>query len=110
MPSRYSHRAALQRFSEPSVIAPEGVTLPELPPDMNWHNPVRGESIIRDEWEILRVGPAGTDALARVRRNQAGEGDLYLPVPGNPLVPAPVAWPLAQAFELAAEAARSSSR
>lgn len=59
MPSRSAHRAALRRSQEPNVIAPEGVTLPELPIGMNWHNPVVGQSTDRDEWNLLRVGPGG---------------------------------------------------
>jgi hypothetical protein len=110
MPSRSSHRAALQRSKEPSVIAPVGVMLPALPVGMNWHNPVAGETVDRDQWEILRVGPAGASVLARVRRNQAGEADVYLPIPGSASVPEPVTYPTAQAFEVAAEFARSSSR
>ncbi len=72
MPSRSAHRAALQRSKEPSVIAPEGLTLPELPAGMNWHNPVVRENVNRSEWEILRVGPGGADVLARVSRKCAG--------------------------------------
>lgn len=110
MPSRSAHRAALRRSKEPSVIAPEGVTLPALPPSMSWHNPVIGGNVDRDEWNLLRVGPGGADVLARVRRNGATEADVSLMIAGSPVVPPPVTLSIAQAFEVAAEFARNSSR
>lgn len=109
MPSRSAHRAALQRSKEPSVIAPEGLALPELPAGMNWHNPVVGESVNRSEWEVLRVGPGGADVLVRVRRNGASEADVSLKVAGSPVIPPAVTLPIAQAFEVAAEFARNSA-
>lgn len=110
MPSRSAHRAALQRSKEPSVIAPEGLTLPDLPAGMNWHNPVVGENVNRGEWEILRVGPGGADVVARVRRNQSGEANVYVPIPGSASVPEPVTYPIAQAFEVVAQFARNWSK
>jgi hypothetical protein len=110
MPSRSAHRAALRRSQEPNVIAPEGVTLPELPTGMNWHNPVVGESTDRDEWTLLRVGPGGATVLARVRRNGASEADVSLMIAGSTFVPPPVTLPIAQAFDVAAKFARNSSR
>ena len=110
MPSRSAHRAALRRSQEPGVIAAEGVTLPELPAGMNWHNPVVGESIDRNEWNVLRVGPGGADVLARVRRNQAGGADVSLTITGSPVISPPVSLPITQAFEVAAEYARSLAR
>ncbi|WP_238691651.1 hypothetical protein [Xanthomonas arboricola] len=102
MPSRSAHRAALRRSQEPGVIAPEGVTLPDLPIGMTWHNPIVGQNIDRDEWEVLRVGPGGADVLARIRRNQAGGADVWLTIAGSPVIPPPVTLPIAQAFEVAA--------
>ncbi len=110
MPSRSAHRAALQRSKEPGVIAPEGLALPGLPAAMNWHNPVVGENINRGEWQILRVGPGGADVLASVRRNGTGDADVALNKVESPLIPPHVTLPIAQAFELAAEFARKSSR
>lgn len=110
MPSRSAHRAALQRSKEPSVIAPEGVTLPPLPPNMTWHNPVIGGDVDRGEWCLLRVGPGGADVLARVRRNGEAEAAVWLTIAGSPVIPPPVTLPIAQAFEVAAEFARNSSR
>ncbi len=110
MPSRSAHRAALRRSQEPGVIAAEGMTLPELPAGMNWHNPVVGENIDRNEWDVLRVGPGGADVLARVRRNQAGGADVSLTITGSSAIPPPVSLPIAQAFEVAAEYARSLAR
>ncbi len=110
MPSRSAHRAALQRSKEPTVIAPEGLTLPDLPPGMNWLNPVLGEHIDRDQWMILRLHPGGSDAVATVRRGEPGHADVTLPVAGSPLVPPPVTLPIAQAFEVAAEFARTSGK
>lgn len=106
MPSRSAHRAALQRSKEPSVIAPEGLKLPDLPAGMNWHNPIVGHEIDRGEWEILRVGPGGADVLASVRRNGAGEADVSLKNAEGPLIPPPITLPIAQAFGVAAEFAR----
>lgn len=110
MPSRSAHRAALQRSKEPSVIAPEGVTLPSLPRGMNWNNPVIGDKFEREEWNLLRVGPGGADVLARVRRNGATEADVSLMIAGSPVIPPAVTLPIAQAFEVAAEFARNSAR
>ncbi|WP_253275187.1 hypothetical protein, partial [Xanthomonas vasicola] len=97
---------ALQRSKEPSVIAPEGVTLPELPVGMHWLNPVIGNDIDRGQWNVLRVGPGGADVLASVRRNVTGDADVSLKKVGSPLIPPPVTLPIAQAFEVAAEFAR----
>ncbi|RYE79330.1 MAG: hypothetical protein EOO80_06570 [Oxalobacteraceae bacterium] len=77
---------------------------------MNWHNPVVGLSTDRDEWNLLRVGPGGADVLARVRRNGASEADVSLMIAGSPVVPPPVTLPIAQAFEVACEFARSLHR
>lgn len=110
MPSRSAHRAALQRSKEPSVIAPEGVTLPFLPRGMNWNNPVFGEKSDREEWHVLRVGPGGSYVLARVRRNGASEADVSLEVAGSPVIPPAVTLPIAEAFEVAADFARNSAR
>lgn len=110
MPSRSAHRAALQRSKEPNVIAPEGLTLPDLPAGMNWHNPVVGENVNRGEWEILCVGPRGADVLASVRRNGESDADVSLNNVASPLIPPPITLPIAQAFEVAAEFARKSSR
>jgi hypothetical protein len=110
MPSRSAHRAALQRSKEPSVIAPDGLTLPDLPAGMNWHNPIVGHEINRSEWQILRVGPGGADVLASVRRNGADDADVLLKTLGSSLIPPPVTLPIAQAFEVAAEFARSTKR
>ncbi|KGU41872.1 hypothetical protein [Xanthomonas citri] len=77
---------------------------------MNWHNPVVGHDIDRDEWNMLRVGPGGADVLARVRRNGAGDADVSLTIAGSPVVPPSVTLPIAQAFEVAAEFARSLDR
>jgi len=109
MPSRSAHRAALQRSKEPGVIAPEGLSLPDLPAAMNWHNPVVGENINRGEWQILRVGPGGADVLASVMRNGAGDADVSLKIVRSPLMPPPITLPIAQAFEVAAQFARSLS-
>ncbi|MBB5737246.1 hypothetical protein FHT09_003018 [Xanthomonas arboricola] len=77
---------------------------------MSWHNPVIGEDIDRDKWNLLRVGPGGADVLARVRRNQTGEADVSLKNAESPLIPPPVTLPIAQAFEVAAEFARNLSK
>ncbi len=110
MPSRSAHRAALRRSQEPSVIAPDGVTLPDLPIDMNWLNPVVGQNANRDEWCLLRVGPGGAEVLARVRRNEMGGADVSLSIAGSPVIPPAVPLPIAQAFEVAAEFARNLAR
>ncbi|MGQ5267418.1 hypothetical protein [Xanthomonas arboricola] len=77
---------------------------------MSWHNPVIGEDIDRDKWNLLRVGPGGADVLARVRRTQTGEADVSLAIAGSPVIPPAVTLPIAQAFEVAAEFARTLSR
>lgn len=110
MPSRSAHRAALQRSKEPGVIAPEGVTLPVLPRGMNWNNPVIGEKVDREQWDVLRVGAGDSDVLARVRRNGASEADVSLRIAGSPVIPPAVTLPIAQAFAVAAEYARSLSK
>lgn len=71
MPSRAAHRAALQRTKEPSLVAPDGVTLPELPEPHAWRNPVHGDCYDRGEWEIYRVEPGGSVTVARVRASGA---------------------------------------
>ncbi|WP_126969100.1 hypothetical protein [Xanthomonas sp. BRIP62411] len=76
---------------------------------MNWHNPIVGHEIDRDDWEILRVGPGGADVLARVRRNGAGDADVSLKTVGSPVILPAVKLPIAQAFEVAAEFACDSS-
>ncbi|MEQ7866932.1 hypothetical protein ABQ137_09930 [Xanthomonas sp. WHRI 8393] len=49
---------------------PKSRTLTELPVGMNWLNPVVGETINRDQLNVLCVDPGGADVPARVRRNQ----------------------------------------
>lgn len=46
----------MRRAKEPGVIAPDGVTLPELPENMGWRNPMRGDSFVRDEWQVYQLG------------------------------------------------------
>ncbi|NMI19902.1 hypothetical protein E1J28_20955 [Xanthomonas hortorum pv. vitians] len=77
---------------------------------MNWHNPVVGNDTDRDQWLLLRANPAGSEVLARVRRNGASEADVSLTIAGSPVIPPAVTLPIAQAFEVAAEFARNSSR
>ncbi|QDS15806.1 hypothetical protein FPL04_09210 [Xanthomonas arboricola] len=77
---------------------------------MTWHNPVIGGNVDRGEWCLLRVGPGGADVLARVRRNGETEAAVSLTIAGSPVVPPPVTLPIAQAFEVAAQFARNSSR
>ncbi|PPU42682.1 hypothetical protein [Xanthomonas arboricola] len=76
---------------------------------MNWNNPVIGEKFEREEWHVLRVGPGDSEVLARIRRNGASEADVSLKVAGSPVIPPAVTLPIAQAFEVAAEFAFSSS-
>jgi len=108
MPSRSAHRAALRRSQEPSVIAPDGVTLPELPANMNWLNPVRGDRFDRDEWNLLLVGAGETVVIARIQRERPGQTGALLTLKGGSAMPTTL--PIAQAFVVAAEFARSSSR
>lgn len=110
MPSRSAHRAALRRSREPSVIAPEGVTLPELPVGMNWLNPVVGNDTDRDQWCLIRASAGGAEVLARIRRNKMGGADVSLSIAGSPVIPPAVTLPIAQAFEVAAEFARNAAR
>lgn len=110
MPSRSAHRAALRRSQEPNVIAPEGITLPDLPNRMNWHNPVIGDRTDRDRWDVLNVGPGGAVVVASVHRGEQHYAEVFLPIPGSPLVPAPRTLPIAQAFEVAAEFARTLAK
>lgn len=84
--------------------------MPGLPDAMYWYNPVDGERIDRDRWELLHVGPGGTDVLATVRRRQGGEADVSVKMVGSFVVPPAVTLPIAQAFEVAVEFARRSSR
>lgn len=101
MPSRSAHRAALQRSREPSVIAPEGMALPELPQRLGWRNPMRGDHYVRNEWELYRVSSIDSYTIATVRLEQAGERAALLTfrVPPEPAR----SMSLAQAFEAAAE-------
>ncbi|WP_227024106.1 hypothetical protein [Xanthomonas arboricola] len=85
---------------------PKSRTLTELPVGMNWLNPVVGETINRDQLNVLCVDPGGADVPARVRRNQTGGADLSLTIAGNPVILS-VTLPIALAFEVAAEFARS---
>ncbi|PPU60060.1 hypothetical protein XacyCFBP1159_13455 [Xanthomonas arboricola pv. corylina] len=77
---------------------------------MNWNNPVIGDKFEREEWHVLRVGPGGADVLARVRRNGEIEAAVSLTIAGSPVIPPPVTLPIAQAFEVAAEFARTLAR
>lgn len=97
MPSRSAHRAALRRAQEPSVIPPEGVTLPDLPEGMNWLNPVIGDSYARDVWNIIRILPGGAVTIASITRKGAPAGSGMLTIKGD-LTPGRTL-PLAQAFE-----------
>ncbi|MBB4126210.1 hypothetical protein GGR77_001500 [Xanthomonas translucens] len=108
MPSRSAHRAALRRAKEPGVIAPEGVTLPELPEDMGWRNPVRGDAFDRDEWQLYQIEPGASINLATIRREKAGGDAALLSLKGELASQVPL--PLAQAFDVAAEHARQAAR
>lgn len=38
-----------------------------MPENWGWRNPVRGYDYVRDEWELYRVHPNGSDVLATIR-------------------------------------------
>lgn len=88
------------------VIAPEGMTLPELPASMNWLNPVIGNDTDRGQWLLLRANPGGSDVFARIERVRHDEGHVLATRHLNS--ESPIALPIAQAFELAAEVAYNS--
>ncbi|NIJ87011.1 hypothetical protein FHY35_004061 [Xanthomonas arboricola] len=101
MPSRSAHRAALRRSREPSVIAPEGMTLPELPQRLGWRNPMRGDHYVRNEWELYRVSSIDAYTIATVLLEQAGDRGTVLTFRVPPESTSSMS--LAQAFEAVAE-------
>ncbi len=95
----------MRRAKEPGVIAPDGLTLPELPANMGWRNPVRGDAFDRDEWQLYRLGSGDSINLATIRRVQPDAYTVSMAGQGGAVAPLSL-YLAAAAFAMAAEWAR----